>query len=201
MIRASVIALSLLFSPVSALTFNTSPGLIVVQPEAIVQVICFGIDNKRGPYVRSGTAFRVGGYLLSVNHVTTGPAKCFIGKDPIKIAYASPKADFSMLEGDSGPFLQVDCGGFIKGRKYVALGYARGLSQITPVELTGTGEVQGGLSVLVGMFSVIPGQSGGPVIDEQTGKVVGTVNVENYEEGMSGSVALQGTPVCKGRIA
>ena len=188
----------------ASLLFNSPPGIVIVQPDAIVQVVCFGIDKQYGPYVRSGTAFRIGptGIMLSVNHVTTGPAKCFVGKTPITISYRSPNSDFSMIDGDKGAYLQVDCGGFIKGRKYLSLGYARGLDQITSVELTGTGEsLKDGQAILTGVFAIVPGMSGGPIIDEETGRVVGTNNVENFEQGFSGSVALKDTPICKGNIA
>ena len=39
--------------------------------------------------------------------------------------------------------------------------------------------------------------SGGPVIDEETGKVVGLINVFQEPEGISGSVELKNTSVCK----
>jgi hypothetical protein len=39
--------------------------------------------------------------------------------------------------------------------------------------------------------------SGGPVLDAETGKVVGTINVYDEPSGMSGSVPLSETPVCK----
>lgn len=173
-------------------------GDIVIPPQTILEVVCFG---KGGAW--AGTAFRVGkGLLLSVNHVTSN-GSCFIAGKPLSVKYKSPTSDFSMVNGDDGPFLPIDCGGFVKGRKYVALGHARGLDLITQVELTATGETDGtnGQAVLSGVFSVVPGQSGGPVIDEETGKVVGTVNMENYEDGLSWSVPLSGTPVCQGKAA
>ena len=174
----------------------------VVTPEAIVQVVCLGVSDKGIPYIRAGTAFRVGPtIMLSVNHVTAGPAKCFIGKAPIKVTYASPNADFSMLDGDNGPSLKIDCGGFVKDRRYVAIGYARGRPFLTTIDLTGAGVKQDGWSVLTGMLTVIPGMSGGPILDADTGKVVGTVNVENFEQGMSGSVALKDTPICAKAVA
>jgi hypothetical protein len=106
-----------------------------------------------------------------------------------------------MIDGDAGKYLKIDCGGFVKGRQYVAVGYARGLSSLTAIELEATGETFDGYSVLVGMLTVIPGMSGGAVLDEETGKVVGTVNVYNFEQGWSGSVPLSETPVCKKSIA
>jgi V8-like Glu-specific endopeptidase len=174
-------------------------SVTIVDPAAIVQVWCFAKDA-----IYAGSAFRVGnGLLLSVNHVTNS-GQCLIDGKAIDIKYKAPKADFSMLKGDPGPFLKVDCGGYVKGRKYIAAGYARGLNHITLVELAATGETDpdSGQSILMGIFSVVPGQSGGPIFDEETGEVVGVINAENYEEGLSWSVPLSDTPLCgKGTVA
>lgn len=168
---------------------------VVIPESAIVQVIC----PVTGGW-SAGTAFRVGGYLLSVNHVTK-PGTCTISGKPVKIDYVAPKQDFSMLDSDPGPFLKVDCGGFVKGHQYLAIGYARAAPFLTTVALIATGQTSDGFAILEGIFTVIPGMSGGAVIDSETGKVVGTVNVYNMEEGWSGSVPLSDTPVCKRNIA
>jgi hypothetical protein len=172
-------------------------GLVVISPDAIPEVICPGSD-----YTSAGSAFRVDpdGLLLSVNHVTS-EHNCAIDGKPINIAYASPTEDFSELLGDEGPYLQIDCGGFVEGRKYIAFGHARGEPQITTVELIGTGAIDDGEAILVGMIPVIPGMSGGPIVDAETGRVVGTVNKENFEAGLSWSVQLKDTPICKKGIA
>jgi hypothetical protein len=169
-------------------------GTVVVSPKAISTVTCF---SKKGVWM--GTAFRIGpqGLTLSVNHVTSS-GRCFISGKEIEIAYKSPVADFSELNGRPGPWLPIDCGGFVKDRKYLAVGHARGLDELTTVELTGTDTIdKDGQARLEGVFSVIPGQSGGPVIDAETGRVVGTINMEDFEEGLSWSVPLKGTPVCR----
>jgi hypothetical protein len=172
--------------------------MVVISPEAIVQVICFSPGE-----ISSGTAFRVdgAGLGLSVNHVTSGGGSCYIAGKPLNLAYKSPSADFSEITLDDGPFLSIDCGGFVKGKKYLALGFARGIDKITTVELTALGQTDQNESVLYGMVPVIPGMSGGPVIDEETGRVVGTVNMENFEEGLSWSVELKGQPICKKAVA
>lgn len=172
--------------------------LMVVQPQSLMQVVCYGKD-----YISSGTAFRVGPrFGVSVNHVTSS-GECYIDGKPIVLAYKSPTRDFSEVLTDDGPYLTVDCGGFVKGRRYLALGYARGEQNIVSLELTATGVTNQHGSVLTGMVPVIPGMSGGAVLDEETGRVVGTVNMENFEEGLSWSVPLSDTPICakKGPIA
>lgn len=144
----------------------------------------------------SGSAFRVGPHLIaSVDHVTS-LGGCFIDGEPVEVSYRS--GDFSLVTpvGTSREWLKVDCGGFIKGRKYRAEGYARGLDKIQDVDLEGTGDGAGQFSLLEGTFTVIPGMSGGPIVDDETGKVVGTVNTYNYPAGISGSIALRDTKLC-----
>jgi hypothetical protein len=167
---------------------------IIVHTDAVMQVFCF---NSEG--ISAGTAFRVGGKLgLSVNHVTSS-GKCFIAGKPVRLSYKSPNSDFSMIDTDEGAHLTADCGGYIKGRKYVALGYARGEKQIVAIEMTALGESdRNGQALFYSMVPVIPGQSGGPVLDEMTGRVVGVVNATNFEAGVSWSLPLKATPICKG---
>jgi hypothetical protein len=187
----ALLALSILIpTPIAPATHLP---MIVVQPEAIVQVICVASDGD----VLAGSAFRVGPTLMaSVNHVTSS-GRCSIDGKPINLAYKSPTSDYSEVVGDDGPYLSIDCGGFIKGRKYLAIGYARGVTPTTTVEITATGEhAKNGQAILIGMVPVIPGQSGGPIIDEATGKVVGMVNAENFEAGLSWSLELRNTPLC-----
>jgi hypothetical protein len=106
-----------------------------------------------------------------------------------------------MIDGDAGKYLKIDCGGFVKGRQYVAVGYARAAPFLTTVALEATGQTYDGFAILVGIFTVVPGMSGGAVLDADTGKVVGTVNVYNMEQGWSGSVPLSETPLCRKNIA
>lgn len=196
MLRSSIILASLLFSPASFTV--TQPGDVLIPAQAIVQVVCLAPDkNPQLIDVTYGTAFRVGGYFLSVNHVTSARGRCSIGTRRIAIAYRSPRADFSMIDADEGPFLKVDCGGFVKGREYVAIGYARGLPTLTQVDVTATGESINGMAVLAGVFAFVPGMSGGAVVDKLTGNVVGAVNQQDFEDGVSLSLPLSATPLCK----
>ncbi len=161
------------------------------HPE-VVKVVCL---------TGTGTAFRVSpALLLSVAHVTK-LSGCGIGKNLIK--QISAEGDFSVVsDGAGGPWLTVDCIGFVKGRRYVAVGYARGLDTITEVELTAEGRVLNGFDVLTGVFTVVPGQSGGPVIDRETGRVVGAINAYDPFKGYSAATALKDTTICKkGQLA
>lgn len=146
----------------------------------------------------SGTAFRIGRYTwLSVAHVTKG-AGCTIGGEPFKLEWNDPKRDFAILhlEKRPGKGLAIDCQGFKRGRIYLAIGHARGLDVQTTIPLVATGDTDDGFAVLRGIWTVIPGQSGGPIIDRETGKVVGTVNVYVPHMGLSGSIPLSETSVC-----
>lgn len=157
----------------------------------IVRVDC---DDGRG------TAFRVGpDILLSANHVTIGE-NCRINGQQFDVVRAWQRSDFSIiyLPGTEG-HLPIDCGGFVRGKRYLAVGYARGLDYQTVVEMYSVGgnEPMLHLGILWGVSTVIPGQSGGPIFDAETMRVVGIVNVYDAPSGKSGSRELKDTEICK----
>lgn len=159
----------------------------IVHPE-VLRVQCIGA---------SGSAFRIGQTkALSVAHVT-GRSGCFIENKTYTTVHQ--KGDFAILElpTPSGAYAKIDCGGFIPGRRYEAIGFARGRYTLTIVTgLVATGEKFGEMAVLSGVFTVIPGQSGGIIRDSQTKLVVGTVNLFDPQNGLSASVELKGTELC-----
>lgn len=182
-LTVSAIALALL--PVAS---NTRTDISPLEHPAIQRVDCMA---------GKGTAFYVSEHIMvSVDHVTGGAA-CYIGNKPFKVLSIS--GDFSVVRpaARSPKWLRIDCNGFVPGRKYLAIGHARGLPTLTEVELTATAETIMGLHILEGVFTVVPGQSGGPVVDAITGRVVGTVNRFNALSGESASVELKSTSVCQ----
>jgi hypothetical protein len=146
----------------------------------------------------AGSAFRVGpGLILSVNHVVTSGG-CEIGGKPIHTLYTSATLDFAILEDHSaGKFFKVDCSGFVKGRLYLAVGHIRAGEQLSAIPMIATGQTDNGLSVLAGLMEAQPGMSGGPVIDAQTHEVVGSVNMAQWEDGLTFSRELRTTSVCQ----
>lgn len=198
-----LLAFSAAALPVSPANPQTAPGwewAIDTSP-AVTET---GIDPSLHPEVvrvdcipGRGTAFRVGPRtLISVAHVTS-LGGCAINGVPITVI--ETKGDFSVLLTNdvSDKWLRIDCGGFVKGRPYTAIGFARGLPVQTTVDVVATGDDLSGFARLWGVFTVIPGQSGGPIIDAESGKVVGTVNVYDAQRGNSGSMALKNSPVCQ----
>jgi hypothetical protein len=128
----------------------------------------------------------------------TSAGGCSINGEPITVL--DTRGDFAILRvpTQSKSWLRIDCNGFVAGHSYTAIGFARALDTQTTVDIVSTGDRIGGFARLRGVFNVIPGQSGGPIVDPETGKVVGTVNVYNAERGDSGSTELRGTSVCRG---
>jgi hypothetical protein len=146
----------------------------------------------------AGTAFRVGPRLyVSVAHVT-GMSACKVDGEPLTITYRHGDFSAFTVPDASKEWLKIDCGGFVAGRHYIALGYARGLDTEASVDLTGTPFSQNDEAILLGVFTVQPGQSGGPIVDAGSGEVVGTVNAADWEQGVSFSVPLKGTKLCPG---
>lgn len=171
------------------------PALPLIAPT-------IGINDPRVAKVScitgSGTAFRVAkDYWLTVSHVTNAGG-CTVDGEPIKDLWRHPSKDFSIffLSPRKGRALAIDCGGFVRGRQYVAIGHARGLKEQTTITVVATGETREGFGVLRGVFTVVPGQSGGVLIDKETRKAVGAINVYEPRQGWSGGIALRDTPVC-----
>lgn len=189
--------LKLLFAASVALA--SSPAIPQTQARVFIPVDTVPLVDCA---TTAGSAFRIGPHLLlSVNHVVSG-TRCQISGQPIHVDYKSRKADFAELsDSRDGQWLKVDCGGFVAGHEYLAIGHARGIDELTSVKLVGTGFNDDGMARLTGVFTAQPGQSGGPIIDAETGEVVGTVNAANWEYGVTFSVELRGTWVCKGSLA
>ena len=189
--------LKLLLAASLALAPATSATPQAVELSPIPRIIC----RVAKGYI-SGSAVKIGqGLLLSVKHVTNhGP--CEVDGAPMKVLYTSPTADFSILSDKrAGQFIPVDCEGFKQGRHYAALGHARGVEDIIIVPLLGTGVSREGYAILIGIFTAQPGQSGGAIVDVETGKVVGMVNAAEWETGRTFSVELKGTSICGANIA
>jgi hypothetical protein len=190
MIVKALVGAALLAAPASV-----APAVPLLDQQ-IPKVVC---PVYAGPVLLGwsmGSAFRIGKLLLSVKHVTDYP-DCYINGKKITVAYTDPKLDFSIIADSEGPFLKVDCGGFKAGRRYEAWGHARGLDVLTMVELQGTGQMVNGYAILKGISVVIPGQSGGSIIDAETGKAVGMVNAYDMAHGLSYSIPLSETTICQ----
>lgn len=145
-----------------------------------------------------GTAFRVGvTRFISVAHVTSAKG-CTINGQPI---YATAEdGDFSTFSAAvyGGRPMKVDCGGFRPGRWYYAVGHARGWSWQTTLPLYATyAKAYNGMRMLLGSPTVIPGMSGGPLIDAETGAVAGTINAYRSDQPISYSRELRDTSICR----
>lgn len=193
MLRRLILSLALGGAPVSPAIPQT------VGPEPAVPKVECPVDVNHG---YSGSAFRVGpNLILSVKHVTNLP-NCEIDGVPIRILYTSEKADFSILwDNRPGKWLKVDCNGFVAGRKYLAIGHPRDVDDLVIVPMIATGQTDHGEALLQGVFTAQPGHSGGAIVDAETGAVVGTINTGDWEDGLTGSVELKGTPICRGNLA
>jgi hypothetical protein len=182
----------MLLRPLIAAALVAAPGsdlppapTYFVAYDAVKQVECQQV---------AGTAFIANHHLISVAHVTNNPGCAVNGEaiQPIEEGALDLSSEPSVPKG-----LRINCGGFHVGEKYWALGYAYGLHIQRAIPLVGTGEFNElGMAILFGSPTVIPGMSGGPIINEQA-EVVGTVNIFYPGHPYSGSQELRGTSLCK----
>jgi V8-like Glu-specific endopeptidase len=187
-IKAALLALSSV-----PLVSAVSGPRIGIEPDDVPEVVRVDCGESRG------SAFWVGpNVLITAAHVSTNKG-CTIYGEPIRVLrYGGKDGDFAVLvsKRTSAYWLQKDCSGYVKGQSYTAIGYARGLATLTAIDLEATGEDAWGMARLWGIFTLVPGQSGGPIINPDTGKVVGVVNTYSASIGNSGSVELRRTSIC-----
>ena len=201
MIAKAIVAASLLVSsPTVPLTsaFIPVPG----DPTFIAQ-IQYPLVRKVSCKEGSGTAFRIGrNHWISVAHVTA-LHDCEVAGGPITVTDQDGKNDFSTFDTPSitSNGFKVNCGGFIPGQYYYAVGHALGLPFHTVITVYATyARWPDGKRVLIGPYDFIPGMSGGPVLNS-AGEVVGTVNAFVRGEPISLSRELKDTAICGANIA
>jgi hypothetical protein len=186
------------FSLVSASPPNMTPA----EVPSSMQLVLYPLIHKVSCDEGSGTAFRVGSnHWLSVAHVAT-LSHCAIDGSKVTTTEIDGAHDFARMDTtDKRSGFRVNCGGFVPGHWYWAIGHAKGLPFQTAIALYATyAKSPDGKRVLIGEYAVIPGMSGGPVLDD-AGQVVGTVNAYIVGTTVSLSRELKDTSVCGADIA
>jgi hypothetical protein len=152
------------------------------------------VDCKEG----SGSAVQIAGQWISVAHVTS-MHDCRIDGQPISVTEQNGAKDFSRLTVPSSRHIpiKVDCGGMKVGSWVYAYGYALGLPYQTRVAMRVTEVMDpSGMRELIGAYTVIPGMSGGLVMNAR-GEAVGVVNAYRPFSGLSFSRDLRQTSLCQ----
>ena len=182
LLLGGALSLALLSWPAS-----TASKQSTVNFPAVRQIVCAG---------GKGTGFRIAdGRWVSVAHVTNNLA-CSIHGMPL--GAKDEPGDFSITdyEGKAGGF-PVNCEGFKPGEYYFAIGYAGGFEWQTMTRHMATYKLSDdGYRILLGSPTVIPGMSGGPILNAK-GEVVGTVNMYSKIYPLSFSRELKDTSLCK----
>lgn len=148
-----------------------------------------------------GTAFWIRDtVLVTAEHVSSqGP--CSIGGQPVAVTYEDMALDFAMIQGPhNSNHIEIDCRGPRRGRIYHAVGYAYGVRRHTSRLLATRKRYNldegNGLRVLLGR--AYPGQSGGPVIG-QNSRASAMVNRGGDDPPFMAGRSLSDTPLCQGR--
>lgn len=175
-----------------------------VSNRYIEKISCVSVEDDGEVVQVSGTGFKLDdGRWVSVNHVTSNGG-CRINGRSLVMLYADPEGDFSIfiVPGDTRHGgLHPDCAGYQDRHWYFATGHARGdlfaesVSVMYAKIMDYVGAEKGWAALVYNR--VIPGQSGGPVLNER-GEPTGTVNAYSIRDVMSFSRPLSETPICRG---
>jgi hypothetical protein len=173
----------------SAAAPDTIPDAPIPYYPQIHQVSC---DLGKGSAVRIGDDTYV-----TAAHVSK-LSGCSIDGEPLQVVNQSGELDFTILHSNAhGRGLKINCGGFVPGDFYYATGFAHGWPIQTTILLRATAfKGWHGFTILYGPQTVIPGQSGGAVMNA-AGELVGIVNAYNSALGLSFSRPLSETVLCQ----
>lgn len=154
---------------------------------AIVRVYC---ERTNGAVW--GTAFKITRtQYVTARHVVLD-GTCYVAGQRVLVHTIDETHDYASFDGPpSDAVLEASCEGFKHGKTYLSRGYAHGdpFDVISPQ--IAIGFRLGGFQVFAGE-PVIPGMSGGPMLDEQ-GRVAGLNNMRWPNRAMP----LSSTGVCK----
>lgn len=151
---------------------------------AVVRVECNG-------GLSVGSAVKIGEqeYITAAHVVSSGA--CTIEGQPIKNVYLNIDQDFATFDGPkNNRRIKVSCRGYSRNDNYLSVGYAFGWERKTYEPLIYSGIDLDGFASFTG--EIIPGMSGGPVID-YSGRVVGINNMRWPAR----SMALRDTKICR----
>jgi S1-C subfamily serine protease len=131
----------------------------------------------------TGSGVRIDGALVLTAYHVVAHRTCTIDGMPVSVAHVDEKNDVAVVRTvyEEETRAPLTCGGFVAGKAYFAVGWARGRSLIVQ-RMTGTGDTAKakgdfhGMAILRGLS--FPGMSGGAIVDE-LGQLVGVVNAGN----------------------
>lgn len=164
-----------------------------------------------------GTGFMIRhNVVVTAAHVMRGTCIDTVTRIPMTPYLVDEERDFALVTFNANlpenvRVFQISCAGFVPGRTYQAVGFERGRFFVvtnllaredrTPpgYQLRG-GRTAVGLRALHG--DLIQGMSGGPIVDLQTGAVVGinsATNINALSRGFEMDIRAQGKPLALAR--
>lgn len=195
MIRNSAVLLALLSlaSPTAALAM---PGPYFIALEHVKLIKCTGA---------LGTGIVISeNHVLTADHVVAG-RECSIDGKPVEIIHENGDLDIAVVKtsGSAETRMMIDCGGYVKGESYLAIGFARGVDLVIQRVRSSGSKMKAtsnfpNMPILKGS-ATYPGMSGGAVISEVTGEMVGMINAGDAQSRLL-SRSLDQTYLCKAPI-
>lgn len=186
----AVFAALLAFAPAMA----TEPTPYLIDNNVVPKIVC-------GQWMGTGV-FVGNGLIATARHVVNSGAQCMVDSAPVRIVGDVPGRDFALVKMQGNPPLRalINCGGIREGHHYLATGYAEDADRTVTQRLVGSSarsHEPGFEGLVIFRGSVTQGMSGGPIIDEDDGSLVGIINA-NTSDGITQALGfpLSETPLC-----
>jgi S1-C subfamily serine protease len=182
----------------AAVITNSAPTPYLIDNNAIARIQC-------GQWVGTGS-YLGNGLILTAMHVAAG-GNCEADDEPAKLVISTPGLDYAILRTVAAQSTRelIDCSGYHEGQALLATGFAEGALRTVTQRLTASGSyvIQKqfyGEAILRG--SVTQGMSGGPIVDLNTGALVGIVNA-NTDDGITQvlSLPVSETALCRSNVS
>jgi hypothetical protein len=145
----------------------------------------------------TGSAFIAQFTYVSVHHVSRHKG-CKIQGQPLEVVHSSPELDFSIVAVDvpGRKGIPFSCDPLREGEWYWAVGHAKGnpVQRVVALRFLQY-EDNDGMAIFAGFETVIPGMSGGAVLNAR-GEAVATINAYSPFFGLSFGRALHHTELC-----
>lgn len=187
-----------------------SSALDAVDAQLPTTTSAYFINLNSVPFIDCGEFTGSGSVIgrdtvITASHVVGKATECRIMGIPAAVTENRTDRDYAILTirtTSSAQRFPIDCGGFVRGRTYYAVGYAGGRTFAVTKLIAGLKEAIDYNGTVISVRDLLGrsyrGMSGGPVIDSEGNQVGTLISISLAGPDTTHSLELKDTSVCQG---